>query len=83
MKLDIKSVLILVLLGFSLIFFYMWYFRGSDTYKDEIKSLKEENKSLHDRRDSISSHLNSLNINFDELKKQDSLLKIKISYQEV
>lgn len=83
MKLDIKSILILVLLGFSLIFFYMWYFRGSDNYKDDLKKLKQENKELHEKRDSIQLHLNSLNDSFNELRKQDSLLKVKISDQEL
>jgi chromosome segregation ATPase len=83
MKLDIKSILILVLLGFSLIFFYMWYFRGSDNYKDELKKLKEENKILNETRDSITSHLNTLNVNFNLLKKEDSLLRIKIYNQDL
>jgi chromosome segregation ATPase len=82
MKLDIKSILILVLLGFSLIFFYMWYFRG-DNYKDELKKIKEENKILHEKRDSIDLRLNKLNVSFNLLKKEDSLLRIKIYNQDL
>ena len=48
-----------------------------------LKKLKQENKELHEKRDSIQLHLNSLNDSFNELRKQDSLLKVKISDQEL
>ncbi len=81
-KFDIKSILILVLLGFSLVFFYKWYFSGLDGYKKEIKRLHSENKILQNKRDSVSLIIKGLEIDFVKLQKQDSLLKIKIQNSE-
>lgn len=78
-KLDIKSILILVLLAFSLLFFYKWYFSGVDNYKEQVKSLREDNKLIKERRDSIDLHLKSLKGEYNKLKQEDSVLRIKIS----
>lgn len=82
LKFDIKSILILVLLGFCLIFFYKWYFSGDDGYKKEVKRLREENKKLQQKRDSVNFIIQGLEKDFSELKKIDSTLKVKIFSME-
>ena len=52
MKLDLKSILILVLLVFSIVFFSMWYFK-KDNSKDELNILKEDNRKIELVRDSL------------------------------
>ena len=78
MKLDVKSWLIVVLLGFSLFFFYMWYFRGPST-KDDIKSLKSDIIRIQKERDSLANARVILQKDFDILKNQDSLRSVEIS----
>lgn len=78
MKLDIKSIIILVLLLASGIFFYMWFFGGMDGYKKEVNRLREENKKLELQSDSIKGRIKKYELDFVELRKQDSLLKVKI-----
>lgn len=56
-KLDIKSILILFLLGFCILFFSLWFLKGTG-YKKEFKQLEKEYKQLKHTRDS----LNTLNI---------------------
>lgn len=68
-KLDIKSILILVLLVFSIIFFGMWYFKGSDT-KSRLKELENENKNIESVRDSLKNANESLKVDFDKKQKE-------------
>lgn len=65
-KLDIKSIVILILLGFSIIFFGMWFFKGSGT-KSEIKKLQDEIKSIELVRDSLKGANTKLSIAFNDL----------------
>jgi chromosome segregation ATPase len=53
MKIDIKTIIIGLLLVFSIIFFWKWYTNGDSTYKKELDALARENKSLQDKRDSL------------------------------
>lgn len=82
MKIDIKSILILCLLGFGLIFFYRWYFSDSDGYKKEVDRLRKENQSIIKKRDSIDVHLVGLQNEFSRLKQTDSVLQIKLRGME-
>ena len=54
MRLDIKSIALLVLTGACILFFGMWFFKGSD-YKDKIKELENENKKIELVRDSLKT----------------------------
>lgn len=75
MKLDIKSIIILVLLGFSLIFFFRWYFSDIDNYKNEVNKLREANKILKSQRDSIDQRIINLQTEYDKLQ----VVQLKIS----
>jgi len=79
MKLDIKSILILVLLGFCLLFGYKWYFStGNSEYKKQLKELRDSNRLLQSQRDSINIELKSLKTDFTLLKSEELSLKIDI-----
>lgn len=82
LKFDIKSILILVLLGFSLIFFYKWYFSGVDGYKNELKRLHSENKILQHKRDSVNLIIRGLETDYKKLQVLDSTLRVKIKKDE-
>jgi len=45
-KLDIKTILILILLLISTVFGLMWFFGGSDASKEKVKQLEAEYKKL-------------------------------------
>lgn len=77
-KLDIKSWLILILLGFALIFGYKWYFSGPDN-KDEIKALLEQNKVIQKERDSLKTARVILENDFNNLRMNDSLKASEIA----
>ncbi len=55
MKLDIKSIVILILLGTSIFFFATWFFRGTD-YKSEIEKLEDKNRLIELSRDSLKKN---------------------------
>jgi len=78
MKLDIKSIAILVLLGACILFFGMWFFKGSDT-KERIKELEKQVSSIQTKRDSLELSNKNLAIEFDKKQKdiEDRDNKIK------
>ena len=67
MKLDKKSIIILVLLGVSVIFFGLWYFNGDDT-KNKIKELESKNRQIEITRDSLDNVNKSLKLDFDKIQ---------------
>lgn len=87
LNLDLKSIMILVLLGFSIIFFGMWYFRGSD--KDKVKVLENEIEQIQIKRDSLRRANDVLNVDLiriqNDIKAKDyilSIIRIKLSEAE-
>lgn len=68
-KLDIKTIVILILLGICIVFFGMWYFRGSD-YKKRVKELEDQNKKIELVRDSLDRANKVLKSDYD-LKQKD------------
>jgi septation ring formation regulator EzrA len=79
MRLDIKSIALLVLTGACILFFGMWFFNKSE-YKDKIKELDEENKRIELVRDSLKSVNASLKLDFNkkqsEIDKRDQKIKL-------
>lgn len=65
LKLDIKSIVILVLLLFGGIFFGLWYFKGSDT-KDRVNQLEKDIKRIEVVRDSLEDANTKLREDFNE-----------------
>ena len=79
MKLDIKSMLILILLGFTLLFGYKWYFDTNNSeYKKELKELRNQNKVLQKERDSINYNLRVLELDLLKLTETEKQLTLKI-----
>jgi uncharacterized protein (DUF3084 family) len=78
-KLDVKSIIILLLAVFSILFFSLWFLKGTG-YKKEYKKLEQEFDRLQKSRDSLKTINIKLKKDFDiieiEVKKRDSLIKI-------
>lgn len=74
MKLDIKSWLIIILLGAFLIFFGLWYFGNTD-YKNRNKILESENKKIEMSRDSLKRANEVLETSFTSSQKDIDNLK--------
>ena len=79
MRLDIKSIALLVLTGACILFFGMWFFNKSE-YKDKIKELDKENKRIELVRDSLKSVNASLKLDINkkqsEIDKRDQKIKL-------
>ena len=67
LNLDMKSILILIFLGASILFFAMWYFKGSNT-KDELKRLKGEITNIEHIRDSLKIANVNLKAEFEKIQ---------------
>lgn len=83
MKLDFKSILILILLGFALFFGYKWYFTDNSDYKNKIKELEEQYQLLEDEKNKNNLIIEGYKVELDSIMVQDSLNLIKISELEV
>jgi len=68
MKLDIKSIIILVLLAVSLIFGLMWFWKSDDVAKNNIKQLKNEMKELEAQKVIIEKNIEIRHFKFDSLE---------------
>jgi septal ring factor EnvC (AmiA/AmiB activator) len=69
MKLDVKWIAILVLTGTCILFFGMWFFKGSET-KEKIKQLEKENLRIEKIRDSLDLANKYLSAEFDKIQKK-------------
>jgi peptidoglycan hydrolase CwlO-like protein len=67
LKLDLKSVLVLVLLGFCILFFSMWFLKGTE-YKKEFKLLDKKYERLQHIRDSLVDANSRLKSDFDNIQ---------------
>jgi flagellar basal body-associated protein FliL len=76
MKLDIKSIIILVLLGLTLLFGYKWFFGGNKESKQRVKQLEQEFKQLESQKKLVDLEIATWKA------KSDSLIKIDIKLQE-
>lgn len=82
MKLDFKSILILILLAFALFFGYKWYFTDNSDYKNQIKELKEQYQILEDEKNQNKLIIERYKVELDSIMVQDSLNLIRISELE-
>lgn len=79
MKLDLKSILIIVLLGLTLLFGYRWYFdTDNSNYKNQLKDLKNQNEILKKQRDSVDIKINLLESDLLKLIENEKSLLVKI-----
>lgn len=67
-RLDLKSILILCLVVISILFFSLWFLKGTG-YKKEFKLLEQEFKNLQHTRDSLVKVNLKLKGDFDKTQK--------------
>jgi predicted negative regulator of RcsB-dependent stress response len=79
MKYDIKTIIILVLLGFTIILGYKWYFSGDDVSKEKVKQLEIENKKLEFDKKNSDIEINRWKVKFTDLDITDKKLKLEVS----
>lgn len=82
MKLDIKSILILVLLTFTIIFGYKWYFTDNSAYKEKITQLQKKYDEIEKRKKESDHRLVEYENQLDHLLKMDLLSTEKINKLE-
>jgi len=75
MKLDIKDILILVLLGISLFLGYSWYFKGNSGYKEKVKQLEKEYKELEKEKNLIDLEITKWKSKYDSLEVVDKKIQ--------
>ncbi len=80
--LDVKTIIIAALLVVSLIFGYMWLFRGNTASKEKVKQLQRENKILEHGIDSLTKNISMKDIQLSELQKKSEKLEKDISILE-
>ena len=83
MKLDIKSILILVFLGISIFFGLKWFWSGDSASKERVKQLEKEYKLLEDQKKAVHLEIVSWRAKSDSLKKLDLKLQADIAKQEL
>lgn len=78
-KLSIQNIVTGLLLVFCILFFSMWFLKGTG-YKKEYKKLEQEFERIQKVRDSLKLVNIKLKSDFDkreiEIKKRDSLIRI-------
>lgn len=82
MKLDIKSILILILLGLTLIFGLKWFWSGDDASKQRVKELEKQFTELESQKKALDLEINSWRAKSDSLKKLDLKLQSELAKQE-
>lgn len=83
MKLDIKSILILVFLGISIFFGLKWFWSGDSASKERVKQLEKEYKLLEDQKKAVDLEIVAWKAKSDSLKKLDLKLQSEIAKQEL
>jgi uncharacterized membrane protein YcjF (UPF0283 family) len=81
MRLDLKSLAILVLLAFSISFFAMWYLKEDEEAKARIEILEEKNRKIRIKYESSVSERNILVAEYQNLVKEYESLDNR--YQEI
>lgn len=82
MKLDIKSILILVLLTLSLFFGLKWFWSGDNASKERVKQLEKEFKELESKKKLVDLEIVAWRASYDSLKVLDEKLQVEIAKQE-
>lgn len=82
MKLDIKSILILILLGFTLLFGFKWFFSGDKASKERVKQLEQQFKELEAQKKVVDLEIITWRAKSDSLKQLDVKLQAEIAKQE-
>lgn len=90
MKIDIKTIIIILLLLISLFFCYKWYFSSDNLYKEKIDNLNSEYKKLEQSKKESDEKILTWKSKYDSLDVVDKnlsmdikILKFNISKLEV
>ena len=75
MKLEIKNIIILVLLGFVLFFGYSWLFSDNSGYKEKVKQLEKEYGELENEKKMTDKEIKKLKLKYDSLDVLDKTIK--------
>ena len=81
-QLDIKSILILILLGLTILFGFKWFFSGDKASKERVKQLEQEFKDLENQKKSVDLEINSWRAKSDSLRQLDVKLQAELTRQE-
>lgn len=76
-NLDFKSIIILILLSVSVIFFTLWFLSGTG-YKKDFKNLQNKIDIIQKSRDSLKLVNKKLKIDFDKIQNEIDLKNIKL-----
>lgn len=82
MKLDLKSILILIFFGLSILFGYKWYFSGDKASKERVKQLEKEFNDLEKQKKLVDLEILSWQAKSDSLRNVDDRLKSELAKQE-
>lgn len=82
MKLDIKSILILILLGLTLLFGFKWFLSGDKASKERVKQLEQQFKELEDQKKAVDLEIATWKAKSDSLRQLDIKLQAEITKQE-
>jgi chromosome segregation ATPase len=82
MKLDIKSILILILLGLTLLFGFKWFFSGDKSSKERVKQLEQQFKELESQKKAVDLEIITWRAKSDSLRQLDIKLQSEITKQE-
>lgn len=78
MKFDIKTIIILVLLGFSLLFGYKWFFSADPSLKKRLKEIEAEYNALEEKKKESDKKIKQLEQEYVELEKKDKQLQQQV-----
>jgi len=82
MKLDIKSILILILLGLTLLFGFKWFFSGDKESKERVKQLEQQFKELESQKKAVDLEIIAWRQKSDSLKQLGIRLQSEVIKQE-
>ena len=81
-QLDIKSILILILLGLTLLFGFKWFFSGDKVSKERVKQLEQQFKDLENQKKFVDLEINSWRAKSDSLRQLDVKLQAELTKQD-
>jgi peptidoglycan hydrolase CwlO-like protein len=78
-KLDIKTILILILLLISTVFGLMWFFRGNDASKERVKQLEAEYEKLEQEKATADAKILVWQGKFNAADAKDKKLAMEVT----
>jgi len=82
MKLDIKTIFIILLLGLTLLFGFKWFLSGDKASKERVKQLEQEFKDLENQKKLVDLEITTWRAKSDSLRQLDVKLQAELVRQE-